>query len=63
MCVCTFRYRQDPCFHYITGFLEPRAFCVLIKETRKFYMFVKEYNKQETTWEGFRAGTIATKEV
>ncbi len=46
-------YRQDSSFFYLTGFEEPKAFCVLSPESKTpFQMFVEPRNKTKELWEG-----------
>eukprot|EP01084_Bolivina_argentea_P291040 500144_1 len=58
------RFRQDPDFLYLTGFIEPSAICCLYKETKNkkyFYLFVTEYDPKQTTYQGHIAGTETAK--
>ena len=55
---CHFPYRQDSDFYYLTGFEEPKAFLLLLKEQGKarFILFNRPKNEKEELWEGKRAG-------
>ena len=61
-----YKYRQDPSFHYITGFLEPNTVCVLQKinnvETN-YILFVTEIIEKDLTHTGYLTGTSACKEI
>ena len=61
-----YKFRQNPNFLYITGFLEPNSICVLHKKDdqyTRYYLFVTEYNQDTITWDGHIAGTKMTKEL
>ncbi len=55
---CHFAYRQDSDFYYLTGFSEPKAFLLLLKEQgqARFILFNRPKNEKEELWEGVRAG-------
>lgn len=55
---CFYPYRQDSDFFYLTGFEEPQAFLILIKENNQaqYILLNREKNYQEELWEGLRAG-------
>ncbi len=55
---CHYPFRQDSDFYYLTGFEEPQAFLILLKENNKtkFILLNRAKNYQEELWEGLRAG-------
>lgn len=61
-----YKYRQDPDFLYLTGFIEPSVVLCLVKENKDnqyFYLFVTEYDPKTVTYQGHVAGTDAAKTV
>jgi Xaa-Pro aminopeptidase len=53
-----YRYRQHSDFHYLTGFPEPGAVCVLQPGHAKeeYVLFVRPRDRDKETWTGRRAG-------
>lgn len=53
-----FLFRQDSDFYYLTGFCEPEAVLVLIKEKEgaRFILFNRPKDELKELWEGVRAG-------
>lgn len=53
-----YRFRQNSDFHYLTGFPEPDAVCVLRPghETEEYVLFVRPRDPERETWTGLRAG-------
>ena len=53
-----FPFRQDSDFYYLTGFSEPEALMVLIKEKQgvRFILFNRPKDELKELWEGIRAG-------
>jgi Xaa-Pro aminopeptidase len=51
-------YRQDSDFHYLTGFPEPHALCVLApgRPQGEYVLFVRPSDPEREAWEGRRAG-------
>lgn len=51
-------FRQDSNFHYLTGFHEPDAVCVLVPghPDGDFHLFVPPRDREAEIWTGFRAG-------
>jgi Xaa-Pro aminopeptidase len=51
-------YRQDSDFHYLSGFPEPHAVCVLVpgRPQGEYVLFVRPRDPERETWEGRRAG-------
>jgi Xaa-Pro aminopeptidase len=50
-------YRQDSDFHYLTGFPEPEAVCLLAPEApERFVLFVRPRDPERAIWVGPRAG-------
>lgn len=60
-----YRYRQDSDFHYLTGFPEPDALCLLIPNhpEHQYVLFVRPRNPEREVWEGHRYGPEAAKEI
>jgi Xaa-Pro aminopeptidase len=59
-----YRFRQESNFYYMTGFLEPSALLVLIKESSKKYqeiLFLRESDALLEMWSGKRLGVKAAK--
>jgi len=59
-----YRYRQNPDFLYLTGFIEPSAVLILHKESKTdhhFYLFVTEFDEKTLTYDGHVAGTEAAR--
>ncbi|MCL2297052.1 MAG: aminopeptidase P N-terminal domain-containing protein [Proteobacteria bacterium] len=59
-------YRSESCFHYLSGFPEPEAVlalsCDRAGETRHI-LFCREKNLERETWDGFRFGPDAAREM
>ncbi len=53
-----FPFRQDSDFHYLTGFDEPNAVCVITgaHAEHRFVLFVRPRDPEKETWNGRRAG-------
>jgi Xaa-Pro aminopeptidase len=53
-----YRYRQHSDFHYLTGFPEPGAVCVLQPghASDEYVLFVRPRDRDKETWTGRRAG-------
>ncbi|MBX3027887.1 aminopeptidase P N-terminal domain-containing protein [bacterium] len=53
-----YRYRQQSDFHYLTGFGEPGAVCVLQPghPDHEYVLFVRPRDRERETWTGRRAG-------
>lgn len=53
-----FSYRQDSDLHYLTGFPEPEAVCVLVpgRPGGEFLLFCRERDPTKEMWDGPRAG-------
>jgi len=50
-------FRQDSCFYYLTGFVEPESVVVLDPSSpNPFTMFVRERDPAREIWDGFRYG-------
>lgn len=60
-----YRYRQDSDFHYLTGFPEPDALCLLMPQhpEHQYVLFVRPRNPEREVWEGRRYGPEAAKEA
>jgi Xaa-Pro aminopeptidase len=57
-------YRFDSYFWYLSGFPEPEAALVLIGGDKpRSLLFCREKNEERETWEGFRYGPDAAREV
>jgi Xaa-Pro aminopeptidase len=52
-------FRQDSDFHYLTGFHEPDAVCVLVPghPDGDFHLFVRPRDRETEIWTGYRVGT------
>lgn len=59
-----FRYRQESNLLYLTGFDEPGS-CLIFRpgQTPETVLFVREKNVERETWDGFRFGPEAAKQV
>jgi Xaa-Pro aminopeptidase len=58
-----FPYRHDSDFFYLTGFIEPEAWLVLIAgDLDRAILFCREKHPEQETWEGFRFGPEAALE-
>ncbi|MGE0875063.1 MAG: aminopeptidase P N-terminal domain-containing protein [Burkholderiales bacterium] len=59
-----FLYRYDSYFYYLTGFAEPEAVLVIVagREPRTL-LFCREKNAERETWDGFRHGPEAAREL
>ncbi|MEX2278950.1 MAG: aminopeptidase P N-terminal domain-containing protein [Acidimicrobiia bacterium] len=57
-------FRQDSDFHYLTGFGEPDAVCVLAPghPDGDFHLFVRPRDPEMEIWTGYRAGVEGAKE-
>jgi Xaa-Pro aminopeptidase len=55
----THDFRQDSDFHYLTGFHEPDAVCVLVPGHPEgdYHLFVRPRDRETEIWTGFRVGT------
>src|ERR1700722_7036625 len=50
-------FRQDSCFYYLTGFVEPESVVILDPSSpNPFTMFVRERDPAREIWDGFRYG-------
>jgi Xaa-Pro aminopeptidase len=51
-------FRQDSDFHYLTGFHEPDAVCVLVPghPDGGYHLFVRPRDREMEIWTGYRAG-------
>ncbi len=60
-----YRYRQDSDFHYLTGFPEPEALCLLSPqhEKERFILFVRPRDKEKEVWTGRRFGAEGALEI
>jgi len=57
-------YRQDNDFHYLTGFPEPEAICLLDTDDEpRFTLFVRPRDPERETWTGKRFGVEGAREV
>ncbi|WP_019616434.1 Xaa-Pro aminopeptidase [Psychromonas ossibalaenae] len=58
---CEFPFRQSSDFHYLTGFNEPGACLVLLKddESCKAILFNRKKDKSAEVWHGYRLGQSA----
>jgi Xaa-Pro aminopeptidase len=54
----THQFRQDSDFYYLTGFEEPDAVCAIVPghPDGDFHLFVRPRDREQETWNGFRAG-------
>lgn len=58
------RYRFDSYFHYLTGFTEPEAVLVMVVgEVTRSILFCRAKNIERETWDGFRHGPEAAREL
>ncbi|MBI2963366.1 MAG: aminopeptidase P N-terminal domain-containing protein [Deltaproteobacteria bacterium] len=58
-----YRYRQDNDFHYLTGFPEPEALCLLdTAGAERFTLFVLPRDPERETWTGRRYGAEGARE-
>jgi len=59
-----YRFKQNPNFTYLTGFMEPDAVALLIPEhdEHKFVLFVRPRDPEREIWDGVRAGPEGAKE-
>jgi Xaa-Pro aminopeptidase len=57
-------FRQDSDFHYLTGFHEPDAICVLVPghPDGDFHLFVRPKDREMEIWTGYRVGVDGAKE-
>ena len=57
-------FRQDSDFHYLTGFAEPDAVCVIAPghDDGDFHLFVRPRDRETEIWTGFRVGIDGAKE-
>jgi len=55
---CTYHFRQDSDFYYLTGFAEPEAVLILIpgREHGETILFCRERDITMELWDGYRAG-------
>lgn len=61
-----FPYRQESSFYYLTGFEEPDAFFILVKDQEgasQRHLLCRPKHEERELWEGFRWGPDAAKEV
>jgi Xaa-Pro aminopeptidase len=58
-------YRHDSYFYYLTGFPEPEAVMVLVAaaDAEHHLLFCREKNLERETWDGFRYGPEAAREI
>ena len=57
-------YRFDSYFYYLTGFIEPEAALVIVAgKTPRSILFCRTKDPERETWEGFRYGPEAAREV
>ena len=57
-------YRYDSYFYYLCGFQEPEAVLVLVAGAEpQCILFCREKNPERETWDGFRFGPDAAREV
>ncbi len=60
-------YRADSYFQYLTGFIEPEAVLVIVvgrgDTAPQSMLFCREKNLERETWDGFRHGPEAAREV
>lgn len=50
------RFRQDSDFYYLTGFNEPEAVLVLLKDGAQSILFTQSHDKTQEIWTGKRLG-------
>ncbi len=65
-----FQFSQNPNFYYLTGYLEPNAALIILKEPRVFdgvstneILFVQDRNPSSEIWTGKRLGVDGTKQM
>ena len=60
----THPFRQDSDFHYLTGFHEPDAVCVLVPGHPEgaFHLFVRPRDPEMEIWTGYRVGVEGARE-
>jgi Xaa-Pro aminopeptidase len=60
----THPFRQDSDFHYLTGFHEPDAVCVLVPghPDGPFHLFVRPRDPEMEIWTGYRVGVDGARE-
>ncbi len=59
-----FPYRYDSYFFYLTGFAEPEAVVVVVAGSEpRTLLFCREKNAERETWDGFRHGPDAAREL
>jgi Xaa-Pro aminopeptidase len=58
-------YRHDSYFYYLSGFPEPEAVVALVSgdEGNRHLLFCRDKNVERETWDGFRYGPDAAKEI
>ena len=58
-------YRHDSYFYYLSGFPEPEAVVALVAgaEGDRHLLFCRERNEERETWDGFRYGPEAAREI
>jgi Xaa-Pro aminopeptidase len=57
-------YRYDSYFYYLSGFPEPESVMVLLAgDTPRSILFCRDKNLERETWDGFRFGPDAAREV
>lgn len=65
-----YQFSQDPNFYYLTGYLEPNAALIILKEPRTFdgistneILFVQDRNPSSEIWTGKRLGVDGAKQM
>src|SRR6266545_3800661 len=60
-----FPFRHDSYFYYLTGFPEPEAVVALVAgpDGDRQVLFCREKNQERETWDGFRYGPDAAREI
>ena len=65
-----FQFSQNPNFYYLTGYLEPNAALIILKEPRVFdgvstheILFVQDRNPSSEIWTGKRLGVDGAKQM
>lgn len=65
-----FQFSQNPNFYYLTGYLEPNAALIILKESRVFdgistneILFVQDRNPSSEIWTGKRLGVEGAKQM
>ena len=58
---CEYPFRQDSYFWYLTGFNEPSAALLLVKQAREGHtsLFLRPRDPEQETWTGKRLGVAA----